>query len=162
MKLEAIYARYRQGLFTLALSRTGCADLAEDAVHDAFVRLCRCDLDSVGDPVAYVFAAVRNTAADLIRRLSDRRAPAGEPSISIFDDRAVEPSANAVRVEQEQLIAAAVDALPSEQREIIVLRLYANLTFAQIAQVTGDPPGTVATRYRRGLQRLRNQLERLV
>src|SRR4051795_7972904 len=72
LDLEDIYARHRQGLFTLALSITRCAARAEDAVHDAFVRLCRrrsvsAPVNGTGtasqpDPVAYVFASVRNAA----------------------------------------------------------------------------------------------------
>src|SRR3954452_9099285 len=72
LDLEDIYARHRQGLFTLALSITRCAARAEDAVHDAFVRLCRrrsvaAPLEGTGaasqpDAVAYVFASVRNAA----------------------------------------------------------------------------------------------------
>src|SRR3954464_10297105 len=78
LDLEDIYARHRQGLFTLALSITRCAARAEDAVHDAFVRLCRRRFvawwfSATGtarqpDPVAYVFASVRNAAVDLVRR----------------------------------------------------------------------------------------------
>ena len=64
--------------------------------------------------------------------------------------------------EQEHLIADAIEALPDEQREAIVLRVYGGLTFAQIAQVIGDPLPTVATRFRRGLERLRHKLERFV
>jgi len=65
--LEAIYREHRQGLFTLALSITRRGDRAEDAVHDAFARLCRGTTQPAGDPVAYVYATVRNAAIDIIR-----------------------------------------------------------------------------------------------
>jgi len=160
--LQILYSRHRQALFTLALSRTGCRGLAEDAVHEAFVRMCRCDLSRVEDPDAYVFAAVRNASIDQVRR-AHRPAKSDSPARdSIFDDRAVDPQAGTLRTEEQSLVADAVEALPDEQREAIVLRIYGGLSFAQIAQVTGEPLPTAATRFRRGLERLRQKLERFV
>ena len=60
-----IYQRHRRGLFALALSITGCPMRAEDAVHDAFARLCRMNLASATNADAYAFIAVRNAALDL-------------------------------------------------------------------------------------------------
>jgi RNA polymerase sigma-70 factor, ECF subfamily len=160
--LQTLYARHRQALFTLALSRTGCRERAEDAVHDAFVRICRCDLTRVADAEAYVFAAVRNAAIDQVRRAHAAAPLDRTVADSIFEDRGADPEAGVLQSEQERLIASAVEALPDEQREAIVLRVYGGLSFAQIAQVTGDPLPTVATRFRRGLERLRHKLERFV
>jgi len=160
--LEAIYARYRQALFTLALARTGHRERAEDAVHDAFVRLCRSGLKGAADPLAYVFAAVRNAALDQCRRLRLADRSENEPPLSILDDGAIAPEEHAMEDERRRLIAAAVDALGAEQREALVLRVYADLTFAQIAQVLDTPVQTVCSRYHRALQRLKQHLENLV
>ena len=118
--IEAIYRRHRQGLYTLALSIAGRPEAAEDAVHDAVERLCRGGPPS-GDPVAYVFAAVRNAAVDTRRR---PRAVAG--TVSIFDlpdpaddGRAVDESAG--DGERDRRVADAVQQLPAEQREAVVL-----------------------------------------
>ena len=160
-ELHEIYARYRRALFALALSVTGCRLAAEDAVHDAFARLCRCGIRGAVDPVAYVFAAVRNAALDQVRRprLAGPFDPASE---SIFADAGPGPQARAMLAERQRLVAAAVDALPLEQREAIVLRVYGGLSFAQMSQVLDAPLPTVATRYRRALGRLRLHLEKLV
>lgn len=160
--LQAIYARYRQALFTLALARTSHRERAEDAVHDAFVRLCRSGWREADDPVAYVFTAVRNAALDQVRRLRlADRFPEEVPD-SIFDDRAMGPEQYAIEDERRRLIAGAVDALGAEQRETVVLRIYGDLTFAQIARVLQTPIQTVCSRYHRALQRLKQQLENLV
>lgn len=156
--LQALYARHRQALFTLALSRTRCRGLAEDAVHEAFVRICRTGLARVADADAYVFAAVRNAAIDQVRRARQAASLDQRAADSIFEA----PDAPALRDEQARLVAAAVDALPDDQREAIVMRIYGGLSFAQIGQVTGEPLATVATRYRRGLGGLRLKLERHV
>ncbi|MDB5174390.1 MAG: sigW 8 [Phycisphaerales bacterium] len=161
--LTDIYRRYRQGLFTLALSVTGCPARAEDAVHDAFARLCRKIDPLAGRPdsqaVAYVFAAVRNAAIDQVRRTP--RESDDAIAQSLFSQTAG-PAQNAIDSERERSIAAAVDALPADQREVVVLRVYAQLTFADVAVVVGAPLATVAARYRRALERLRLRLERVL
>src|SRR5688572_156471 len=158
--LEQVYGGHRQGLFTLALSITRCAARAEDAVQEAFVRMCRnASQGRKGDLVAYAYAAVRNAAIDQRRRVK-----AQQPKLeSIFNGRHdAAAEREALEAERETVIAAAIEDLPEEQREAIVLRVYAQLTFVQIAEVVDAPLQTVATRYRRALERLRERLGRLV
>jgi RNA polymerase sigma-70 factor (ECF subfamily) len=179
LDLEDIYARHRQGLFTLALSITRCAARAEDAVHDAFVRLCRrrsasaasaasavsagTDIAPGADPVAYVFASVRNAAVDLVRRAPPDQGRAASIFAGAWSSHAdAGADAGALDAERRGWVARAIDALPPEQREAIVLRVYAGLSFAQIAEAVDAPLQTVASRYRRGLERLRHQLAKLV
>lgn len=159
--LSDIYARHRQGMFTHALSITADAGSAEDAVHDAFARLCRTVMTGVVDPVAYSFAAVRRAAIDQrrrSRRLDDARTDA-DAVLSIF---VALPEASAIEAERAQSVARALESLTAAQREVVILRVYAELSFAQIAQVTGEPLPTVASRYRRSLEDLRRRLEKLV
>ncbi len=158
--IEAIYRRHRQGLYTLALSIAGRPEAAEDAVHDAVVRLCRRAARPSGDPVAYVFAAVRNAALD------HRRRPRRTGGVSIFDlpeaadaGRPVDESAG--DGERDRRVADALADLPAEQREAVVLHLFAGLTFAQAAEAVGVPLQTLASRYRRGLAALRSPLASL-
>ena len=156
--LEQVYGGHRQGLFTVALSITRCAGRAEDAVQEAFVRMCRNSaVEAKGDLVAYAYAAVRNAAIDQQRRAKTR----GKIE-SIFNGRHEGAEQGAIDAERQRVIAAAIEALPDEQREAVVLRVYAQLSFAQIAQVVDAPLQTVATRYRRALERLRERLGRLV
>jgi RNA polymerase sigma-70 factor (ECF subfamily) len=75
-QLRELYAQHRQGLFTLALSITRKRERAEDAVHEAFVKLCTPRADAAVDepspvlidPVAYVYRMVRHAAIDQVRR----------------------------------------------------------------------------------------------
>lgn len=72
-QLRELYARHRQGLFTLALSITRQRERAEDAVHEAFVKLCApraqsADDDGPRDLVSYMFRMVRHAAIDQVRR----------------------------------------------------------------------------------------------
>ena len=154
-EIEAIYRRHRQGLFALALSITRSPELAEDAVHDACARLLRLRPTPQTDAVAYVFASVRNAALEQARR----RRPSVELPAGLFDPRQSDPALAASDAEQQRLARNAVDNLPLRQRETVVLRLYANLTFEQIAEVLGEPLPTVASRYRRALERIKQALE---
>ncbi|REK12346.1 MAG: RNA polymerase sigma factor [Planctomycetota bacterium] len=130
------------------------ANDADDVVQETFVRLARSrkKLRRVENPVAYAFTVARNEAARLQRRRV--RKPRGEaelPALASVDDASAEREAvDAVR--------AALERLPKEQREIVELKAYAGLTLREIAEVTSLPPGTVATRYRAALGRLRQWL----
>ena len=159
LDLEKLYARHRQGLFTAALSITGCAARAEDAVQEAFVRMCRGIQSDIADPDAYVFTSVRRAAIDQRRK---QAAQSVKPPVSIFAIESSNAEVGAIDAERQQSVADAIGLLPDDMREVVVLRVYAELSFAQIAAVMEEPMQTVASRYRRGLVRLRERLEHLV
>ena len=147
--LGLTYDRHRRGLYALALSITRCPQNAEDAVHEAFTKLCSRPLVTQGDEVAYVFASVRNAA------IEQQRKPARPEPASLFNGHAPDPVAESERAERDRRLRHAVDALPVDQREAVVLRIYAGLSFEQIAQAVQAPLPTVAARYRRALDKLR-------
>lgn len=158
--LEQTYRNHRQGLFSLALSVCGCQSLAEDAVHAAFERLCRTHALPSADPVPYVFCAVRNAAVDLQRakRRSERLQDSLFNGFAAGSDHDPSPAEEVLTAERNQLLRTAVDELEEEIRSVVVLKVYARLTFSQIGQVLDQPAATVATRYRRALMKLEQQL----
>ena len=139
LALEKLYADHHQGLFTVALNITRRADAAEDAIHTAFARICnRSDL--TGDLTAYIYTAVRNAAIDIHRT----RRPTMAIEESFFmpsENTANQPDYTLEQSEQAQLIKKMIDQLPDEQREIIVMKHYTDLTFRQIAHTLGEPLG---------------------
>jgi len=151
-----LYRQHAQGLFSVALAIVRDAAIAEDAVHDAVSRvLDRGTID--GDAVAYLYASVRNAARDLLRRRRVRRA---EP----IDDRIFDPawtSEPGLSCDQElrHALAGAIESLPPEQQEVLLMRAVGRLGFEQIAAAIGAPLGTVASRYSRGVDALRHQLQ---
>jgi RNA polymerase sigma-70 factor, ECF subfamily len=186
-RLDTIYRNHRQGLFTLALSITRSSDRAEDAVHDAFARLCRGTTTPTGDPVAYVYATVRNAAIDITRKRTETpvdtslgglgptphksksgygtgvSAVAGRVSIySNYDASLTAGPEKAIANETQRAVQQAVEQLPEPQRQVLVMKLYAGLTFDQIAQTRDEPLSTVASRYRRALAKLKGILAQLV
>jgi RNA polymerase sigma-70 factor, ECF subfamily len=163
-ELEQIYRQHRQSLFSVALAVTGCSGLAEDAVHEAFARLCQKSESPTGRLVAYVFASVRNAAVDLFRRqrhqqmLAESLFAAGSGESAAVDSPGV--TANAERGEQEIALKNAIDALDEVTRQIVIMKIYAELTFEDIGEVVAMPSATVATRYRRAIMKLEEQLRR--
>lgn len=168
--LESIYREHRQGLFTVALSVTGSRDRAEDAVHDAFARLCRGGQGKsmAGDPVAYAYAAVRNAAVDILRKRRELAVDFSERGAgdSIFADAGrftpAGADALAASAETESEVRQALEELPDEQRQVLVMKTYGGLTFEQIGQALNEPLSTVASRYRRALDRLKHRLRSAV
>jgi RNA polymerase sigma-70 factor (ECF subfamily) len=157
-RLEQIYLEHRQGLYTMALAITRCAAAAEDAVQEGFARLWASGRPPQGDGVAYVFASVRNAAIDLWRRHRPAAERQQEMPVSIFDGQEADPATAAMTAEQVERLGRAVDALPDDQRDVVVMRAYGGLTYAQIAKALGEPLPTVAGRYRQALERLRSQM----
>ena len=162
-ELEEMYASHRQGFFTLALAITQDRGRAEDAVHEAFARLCKQDRDVEGDRLAYVYVAVRNAATDERRRRGRR----SQHSTSIFAEPASlvssddDPQLQVSGQERRQLLREAVQGLPDQARQTVALRVFVGLTFEQVAEVMDEPLGTVTSRYHRALQQLRRKVEHL-
>ncbi len=152
--LEGIYRDHRQGLYSLALSITRQPALAEDAVQEAFARLWRRGTTANGDPVAYTFATVRNTAIDTVSR---KQTAATDPA-SLYNGQYHDPSESVLADETADRLRDAVDNLPDEQRHAVVMKVYAGLTFQQIAEACDEPLSTISSRYQRALCRLREVL----
>jgi len=159
-ELEKTYRSHRQGLFSLALSITGCRQLAEDAVHSAFERLCRLTVAPKSDLTNYVFASVRNAARD-VQRTKHRVAKVHESFFADFVDsgsKAAVPADNLLTAERDQILRDAVNELEDDVREVVVLKIFAGLTFEAIGNVMELPSKTVATRYRRAILKLEERL----
>lgn len=134
---------------------------AEDVVQEAFVRYWRHQRDLPGDPQALLITSVRRAALDLARRDS-RRAAREEKSNGGLDKReAVFEPLPGDGDERREEIETALRRLPPEQREVLVLKLWQELTFEQIGETLGLSPNTAASRYRYALAALRKELKPL-
>jgi RNA polymerase sigma factor (sigma-70 family) len=128
---------------------------ADDALQETFLRLARGrgKLASVENLTAYVFAVARNEALRLAARR--RRNAAGALSGEVLFCH--QESDLRLR-ETAEWVSGALASLRSDQREVVELKAFAGLTLAEIAAVTGAPPGTVATRYRTALDKMHKLL----
>ncbi len=147
---EVCFSRLGPGLVLFARQWVRSRADAEDIVQDAFVKFWRRnhDLENRG----LLYATVRSTALDLIRR--DSRRARREAEAVTGADLSVEPQFEIEDESQRNLIAA-LDRLPLEQREVLVMKIWDELTFAEIGQALGISQNTAASRYRYALAALR-------
>ena len=101
---------------------------------------------------ALLYATVRSIALDSIRR--NTRRERREAAALAEADQSVQPSFE-IENESEQSLAAAIALLPDEQREVLVMKIWNDLTFAEIASVLGISQNTAASRYRYALAALK-------
>jgi RNA polymerase sigma-70 factor, ECF subfamily len=133
---------------------------AEDVVQEAYLRAFEAYESFRGQSAkAWLLAIVRNTFFSRLRRA----AAAGEPAE--FDEQlhiparpADDPETLALKEADSRLLAAALEELPEEYREAIVLRELEELSYKEIASVTAIPIGTVMSRLARARERLRSSL----
>jgi RNA polymerase sigma-70 factor, ECF subfamily len=131
---------------------------ADDVLQETFVRLARTRkrLATVENLVAYVFATARNEAIRLVERRAREGRLRAAPSLeSLFH----EATRNDLQdIETAEWVAASLARLSHDLREIVELKIYADLTFREISELTGLAQGTVATRYRSALEKMRSQM----
>jgi RNA polymerase sigma-70 factor, ECF subfamily len=125
---------------------------AQDLVQEAVVESCRRQTNGEPPPPALVFATIRRRAIDLARsqdRRAGRELAAADPNPAPWFDTSVEER------ERNQLIQDAMTHLPEIYRQVLTLKVWGGLTFAEIADTLDIPANTAASRYRYGLTELR-------
>ena len=159
--------RHRQALFFLALQLMGNREDAMDVAQEALLRFFRTlhRFDCRRPVRPWLFQIVRNRVVDLYRRRQVRRHDSldatdeeGHAYIELVDT-AVDPERAAARSELRVRILQALSELSHIQREILVLRDYQDLTYAEIAATLNIPIGTVMSRLHGARKKLRQKLQ---
>ena len=170
--LEQLYDRYSALVFSVSLRVLHDPQLAEDVVQEVFLRLWR--QPASFDPgrgrfISWLMSVTRNRALDELRRVSrrnrseDQEDDESNPLDAVAtSDRMDDPALGAELREQREAVRTAMTRLPPEQRRAIELAYFSGLTQAEISDVTGDPLGTVKTRIRLGMRKLRDALNGFV
>ena len=125
---------------------------AQDLVQEALMEALRRNGDGTPPPVALVFSTIHRRAIDLGRRearRAGRELASVEPPSELWFDTSVENR------ERAMLLQAAMSRLPEIYREVITLKIWGELSFAEIAESLEIPPNTAASRYRYGLEEMR-------
>ena len=158
--LAQLYDRYRVILFGLLMRILNNREEAEDVLQEVFMQVWRkaADFDeSRGRPFTWLVTLGRSRGIDRLRSLAsrDRVAEAGAREVV---EEVSDAAADAFKSEQRGLVSDALAKLPDEQKRPIMLAYFDGLTQSEIATRLGAPLGTVKTRMRTGMLRLRELL----
>ena len=163
--LGELYDRYSRLVFGMARNALGDQGLAEEITQDVFMRIWNkaSTYQAVqGKVVSWIAGIARNRAIDVFRHqkslldgnsLSLEELPLFDPPDSLNVEQEIESKLKERRVQQ------ALFQLPKEQRDALALAYYRGYTHEEAAEALGQPLGTVKTRIRLGMQKLREILE---
>lgn len=144
------------GAHALATQILGNAADAQDAVHDSFVKVFNHPGSynpDYGPLTPWFLRLVRNHCIDLLRRRK-----AGDSGIEVLVDPSPGPEQSMENAQRDDELRRALGKLPDMQRQIIVLRDYMDLGYAEIAEVLEVAPGTVMSRLHRARMALKEEL----
>ena len=156
--LRRIYEDHKDHLLTLARGMTGNRSAAEDIVHDVFVAFAKNlpRLRLAGSLKGYLSISVCNRARDLarteIRHRRDECCPDRGP------EKAASPDTCAAAAELTDRLRVALEEVPFDQREVLLMRTQAGLSFEEIGRHQGISANTARGRYRYGIDKLRSLL----
>lgn len=158
---ERLYDDHAQSLFAFLLNLTRDEADTRDLLQDLFIKLARKPelLEGVRDERAFLLRLAHNAAIDLIRRGGARRQK--HEQLATETGSMFMPAANPDEQAFREALTDALAGLPAEQRAVVHLKLWEGWTFEAIADALEIPPNTAASRYRYGLDKLRERLRPL-
>jgi RNA polymerase sigma-70 factor, ECF subfamily len=162
--LGQLYDRYRLILFGVLMRILNNREEAEDVLQEVFLQVWRRagDVDANrGKPFTWLVTLARSRGIDRLRALASRErvvttitgAGASEAAEEVSD-----AAMDAIRSEQRGVVNSALSQLPEEQKRPLMLAYFEGLTQSEIATQLGAPLGTVKTRMRSGMMKLRELL----
>ncbi|HVF41026.1 MAG TPA: sigma-70 family RNA polymerase sigma factor [Gemmatimonadaceae bacterium] len=161
--LGALYDRWMRSLYSLVMHLLKDADEAEDVVEETFWQAWRKASTyepSRGAVSTWLLTIGRRKALDRLRtKRRQREEPFGfDRTFADLPSPSADPSQNAEGSELRLHVLTALKGLPAEQREVLELGYFGGMSQTEIADATGQPLGTVKTRMRLAMQKLREPL----
>lgn len=158
--LGRLYDRYSRILFGLLMRILNNRAEAEDVLQETLLQVWRraADFDPArGKPFTWLVTLTRSRAIDRLRQRAARDRLA-ETASTLVPDEASDAVTDTLHAEQRELVTRALAQLPEEQRQALYLGYYEGLTQSEIAVKLATPLGTVKTRMRSGMMKLRELL----
>ena len=168
--LEALYERHGRAVYSVAFHLLGDIGAAEEVVQETFLKLWRrpdAYQASRGRLLGWLLGVAHHGSVDVLRRrrLEQRHRASSAPAETLPGDQATffevagpdddDPAAQVTAGERARVVVTALAGLPPNQRVPLELAYYRGLTQSEIARALGEPLGTIKTRMRLGLLRLR-------
>ena len=158
--LASLYDRYRVILFGLLVRILNVREEAEDVLQEVFLQVWRRagDFDERrGRPFTWLVTLARSRAIDRLRLLGARQRVADSAAQNTYDEVS-DAATDTLYSEQREIVRCALAELPEEQKQALLLAYFEGLTQTEIASKLGAPLGTVKTRMRSGMLKLRELL----
>ena len=153
--LGELYGHTRGAVYAAALGVLGNHHEAQDITQEAFVKIWEASpgYRSQGSPMAWMLTITRNLALMALRREGRKE------ELSPEEWEAIPAGEERETAEDRMALRAALEALDSEERQVILLHAISGLKHREIAALLGRPLSTVLSKYQRGLKKLKKQLE---
>ena len=157
--VRRIYEKYKNDLLSVATALLHDVNSAEDVVHDSFLSFVESigRFHLTGSLKGYLLACVVNRCRDKCRM--NRNTSLDDNYTTSMNSCLDNALQSVISAEELQLLRKAIAQLPYEQREAVILHLQARKTFRQIAKLFGTSTSTIQSRYRYGLNKLRDLLD---
>ena len=158
--LTKVFERYQGPLVSYAWRFLhGNIELARDCVQDTFLALCKQPRSTVEDHIeAWLFKTCRNRAIDFQRRRKNMITTASNIGLEQAADPTSDPLDSLSQSEEQRRVEAAIHELPEREQELLTLRLTNELSYKQIAEVTGLTVSNVGFLLHQAISRLRTSL----
>lgn len=167
--LEALYERYSRAVFSFSLRIVGDAEVAEEILQEVFVRAWQQGgsfQTTRGTLITWLLSITHNLSIDEVRRRKRRpqKSESEDPDLilAMLPDESLGVEEEVWLSSLRTTIQLAMQQLPAAQRESIELAYFQGLTQREIAETLGEPLGTIKTRMRLGMLKLREQLGPMV
>lgn len=166
--LGVLYERYSRAVYSFSLRIVGDAQVAEEILQEVFVRIWQQGGSyqaARGSLITWLLSITHNLSIDEMRRRKRRpqKAESEEPEsiLASLPDEGLDIEDEVWLASLRTMIQDALQQLPAAQREAIELGYFQGLTQREIADTLGEPLGTIKTRMRLGMLKLREQLSDL-
>ena len=163
--LEALYGRYSTAVYSLAMYMLKHEALAQDATQETFLNIwlkaSSFNADR-GQPKSWIMSVAHHKIVDLIRsrrRTSYMTDPGGDETLELLPSGQASTEEQVEQSLQRERILKALTLLPEAQREVVMLAYFEGYSQSEMAEKLGQPLGTVKTRVRLAMQKLRAALE---
>ncbi len=164
--LEVLYTRYGRVVLAFATRMLGDRQSGEELVQEVFIkawRQARSYSSDRGSYVTWLLSITHNLSIDEIRKRNRRpqKAASADPVLLMANvrDDAISVELSAELTELRSQMIEAMATLPPQQREAVELAFYKGLTQREVAETLNEPLGTIKTRIRLGMKKLRDYLE---
>ena len=141
-----LFDQFGSAVYAYALHMLAKPSQAEEILSETFLRICsrKDQYRSQGSPRAWVFAIAHRLCIDFLRVKARRGNPTVLPDTLVSSQPS--PLAVSQQNEQKQIVVEAIEKLPAEQKEVVMLKTYGQLTFRQISDCLGIPLNTALGR----------------